>query len=168
MKQLPGMEADDVPGTITAEQRGALENFGFDAKKMARWSFERAATTLANAAKQLAIARNRAAARGVEPPPGDNPLVTERTARAVEVVRELERKVAADYLEQEAGAGADDLLGAVACSLHVATHDELTRLRGYLVRLWKGEDRDPAGGHLGGTGTPAGEDHYSRPCAIPD
>lgn len=107
-----------------------LEAYGYRREAVRKWTAERAETVLRNCRQEERIALNRAKKVAEEQ---DAPTPRGQASH-------VERAEAATYVEQTLakGCGVDDLLQALAYSLYVSTDDELKRLAGYLVKLWRG------------------------------
>lgn len=105
-----------------------LEGYGYAKEKVRKWTVEHANTVLNTCRKRDAIALRRAQQTAREQdqdaPRGQPSLV--------------ERQEAAAFIEQQRGP--NDLLTAVSMTAYCLTDDELGRLAGYFVRLFRGQD----------------------------
>lgn len=120
-------EFDSPPELATPKLVRLLEGFSYRREAVRKWTKEKAETVLRSCQREQRIALRRAAATAGQ-------IDGEKRGQA----SALERQVAATYVQQvlDGRIEPDELLQALAYSLHVSTDDELKRLAGYLVRLW--------------------------------
>lgn len=126
---------DEHTGVATAAQVRALtEEFGYDRVKVSAWTPEHAETVLRARRNEDRIGLKRAAKRAAEiDHTADVPPELDRPAPGT-----MWRELAAKDVEQQLADGdPDEVLQTVAYSLHTLTDDELRRLAGYLVKLWR-------------------------------
>jgi hypothetical protein len=115
----------DAPDALTVE---ALEAYGYKAAAVRKWTPEKALVALDARRKEEAIARRRALRRAGEEEeaiaPRGQPIPVMRLQAAVELEREQ---------------GVDELVQGLAYTVHQLTDDEVRRLAGWLVKLFRGQ-----------------------------
>lgn len=117
--------ADRVPPGVIHE----LEDFGYKREAVSEWSYEKAYTILQAKKMERRIALQRAATTAQEI---DGTVVRGRCGRP-------ERLTVAAYVDEAGMHGTDELLVALMYSLYALSEDELKRLAGYMVRVYRGE-----------------------------
>jgi hypothetical protein len=115
----------DAPDAATVE---ALVAYGYAEKAVRRWSPEKAMVALDARRKEEAIAKRRALRRAGEQEeniaPRGQPIPVMRLQAAVELEREQ---------------SVDELVQGLAYTVHQLTDDEVRRLAGWLVKLFRGQ-----------------------------
>jgi len=121
-----GAETEAPPELATPQQVRLLEAYSYRKEAVRRWTRERAEATLRACQREERIALRRAAAQageidGTRPP-----------------VPQLVRDITAAYVEQAMREPADELVQALAHSLHALTDDEAREVAGELLGRLKG------------------------------
>jgi hypothetical protein len=114
-----------APDALTVE---ALEAYGYKAAAVRKWSREKALVALDARRKEESIARRRALRRAGEEEesiaPRGQPIPVMRLQAAVELEREQ---------------SVDELAQGLSYTVHQLTDDEVRRLAGWLVKLFRGQ-----------------------------
>jgi hypothetical protein len=127
---------DAAPELASPEQVRILEGYNYRRAAVRKWPREKAVTVIHRCRAEERIAQNRAlrVARDLDGvAPRGQPSVLERLSAAAYIEGVLSERCEVD-----------ELLQALAYSLYVSTDDELKRLAGYLIRLYRGEQAQGA------------------------